>query len=254
MSNILRMLSIACKAGRLELGEEPVCAAARAKHARLIVVAKDAAENTYRRVRHLGNATGAVWVSVPQTKSELGACVGRSACAMMAVTDMGIAAAIMKGLAADDPEKYAETAAQTEKKAEKMLQRQREKRQHEKNIRQGRHRVVEKPVEKEENSSVSQKNSRQNGKKQAENPKFGKSFPDKKGGKPAGCGKADGRSFDGKAVYGGKKPYGANRSGGARPYGAGKSYGTGSTKPYGKKKNASRGSAPSKVRRDHEKK
>ena len=51
MSNaILSLIGLCKKAGRLEVGEEPVGAAARARHARLLLVASDAAAST-RRVR-----------------------------------------------------------------------------------------------------------------------------------------------------------------------------------------------------------
>ena len=46
---ILHLLGLAKKAGRLEIGEEPVGALCRARHARLILLASDAAPNTRRR-------------------------------------------------------------------------------------------------------------------------------------------------------------------------------------------------------------
>ena len=46
MDNTLRYLSLARKAGKAELGEEPVGAAARALHAHVILVAKDASDHT----------------------------------------------------------------------------------------------------------------------------------------------------------------------------------------------------------------
>ena len=49
MDNTLHLLGIAQKAGRLEVGEEPVGAAARARQARVILLACDAAANTARR-------------------------------------------------------------------------------------------------------------------------------------------------------------------------------------------------------------
>ena len=42
MNSALHLLGIARKAGRLEVGEEPVAAAVRAGHARLVLVAGDA--------------------------------------------------------------------------------------------------------------------------------------------------------------------------------------------------------------------
>ena len=52
MHNMLHLLGIARKAGRLEAGEEPVAAAARSRQAKLIAVASDAAENSVRRASH----------------------------------------------------------------------------------------------------------------------------------------------------------------------------------------------------------
>ena len=54
MSNdpILHLLGMAKKAGRLEVGEEPVGAACRARQARLVLLAAVAAPNTPRRAAH----------------------------------------------------------------------------------------------------------------------------------------------------------------------------------------------------------
>lgn len=138
MHNILNLLGLAKKAGRLEIGEEPTGAAARARQARLILVARDAADNTFRRVRHFADAGNVPWVSVPATKEELGRAVGRASCAMLAVTDTGIAAAVVRGLAARNPEKYAVTAEKLAERWEKALQQQQEQRRHEKNLQKGR--------------------------------------------------------------------------------------------------------------------
>ena len=104
MNSMLHLLGIARKAGKLELGEEPTGAAARARQAKLILVARDAADNTFRRVRHFADAGNVLWVSVPFTKAEMGSAVGRTSCAMLAVMDPGLAAAMVKKLAAEDPE------------------------------------------------------------------------------------------------------------------------------------------------------
>ena len=69
---ILHLLGLAKKAGRLEIGEEPVGAAARAHQARVLLLAADAAPNTVRRAAHFGEAGGALWLQMPFTKAELG--------------------------------------------------------------------------------------------------------------------------------------------------------------------------------------
>ncbi len=137
MDNILHMVGLALRAGRLEVGEEPVGAACRARDCRLILVARDAADNSFRRVRHFADAGQCLWVSVPYTKEELGQAVGRTACAMAAVTDIGFAEAIGQKLAALDPEKYAITAEKLHVKAERAAQRRKKQQAHERNVRRG---------------------------------------------------------------------------------------------------------------------
>ena len=136
---ILHLLGLAKKAGRLEIGEEPVGALCRARQARLILLASDAAPNTRRRCAHFGEIGNVLWLEVPATKAELGFCLGRTSCAMLALSDAGFAASIVEKLSARDPEHYGPAAQQLRTKADRMLQRQREKRQHEKNLRQGKH-------------------------------------------------------------------------------------------------------------------
>lgn len=138
MDNTLHLVGIAKKARRVEVGEEPVGAAARARQARLIVLAADAAENTQRRAAHFAEAGNTPWVLCPYTKAELGRAVGRTSCAMLAFTDAGLASSFVGKLAEQDGERYAEVAATLSTKASKVLQRQKEKRQHEKNIQRGK--------------------------------------------------------------------------------------------------------------------
>lgn len=137
MDNILHMVGLALRAGRLEVGEEPVGAACRARDCRLILVARDAADNSFRRVRHFADAGQCLWVSLPCTKEELGRAVGRTACAMAAVTDIGFAEAIGRKLAALEPEKYAVTAEKLQVKAERAAQRRKEQQAHQRNVRRG---------------------------------------------------------------------------------------------------------------------
>ena len=149
-SNLISLLGLCKKAGRLEIGEEPVGAAARAGQAKLIIVAADAAENSRRRAAHFADAGHVKWLNVPFTKAEMGAILGRTSCAMAAFTDMGFAASLVKKLAALDPEQYADAAGQLDAKAQKVLQRQQEQRAHEKNLKEGKKRPWAAPVPKQE--------------------------------------------------------------------------------------------------------
>lgn len=134
----LHLLGLARKAGRIEVGEEPVGAVCRARKAKLLILAHDAADNTVRRAEHFAQAGNTLCVRTPFTKEQMGGAVGRGSCAMAALTDAGLAASLLKKLAAADPEKYGEAAASLDTKAQKVLQRQREQRQHEKNAAKGK--------------------------------------------------------------------------------------------------------------------
>ena len=155
---ILHLLGLAKKAGRLEIGEEPVGSACRARQARLVLLAADAAPNTYRRAAHFGEAGNVLWLELPFTKEELGFQLGRSSCAMLALTDASFAAAVSGKLRARDPEKYEAAASQLKQKADKVLRRQKEQRQHEKNLREGKgkkHPWAPPPVKQEGEESTS---------------------------------------------------------------------------------------------------
>ena len=148
MDKLLNLIGLAQKAGRLAVGEEPTGAAARARDARLILVAADAAENSVRRVRHFADAGQCLWCRIGADKDALGRAVGRSSCAMLAVMDIGFAEAIAKKLAEGD-ERFAETAERLAVKAQRAAERRREAEAHEKNIRTGKKRPAKKAAEAE---------------------------------------------------------------------------------------------------------
>lgn len=125
---VLSLLGLAKKAGRLEAGEEPVGAAARARDARLILLASDAAENSARRARRFAAAGACPCVVLDAPKDELGRAVGRSSCAMLAITDIGFAEAVAKRLAALDQERYGDVAETLSVKAARAAERKASKR------------------------------------------------------------------------------------------------------------------------------
>ena len=133
----MHLIGLAKKAGRLEVGEEPVGAAARARHVRLLLVASDAAPGSVRRARHFAEAGQCLLLTVPCSKEELGRAVGCSVCAMSALTDIGFASAIVKRLALKDPKTYGPAAEALDVKAKRAMERQREQIRHEKNLRRG---------------------------------------------------------------------------------------------------------------------
>ena len=137
-NRIPSLLGLALRGGNLAVGEEPVEAVARARDARVLLLASDAADNTRRRVEHFAEAGQCLWLRVPFTKAELGRAVGRSSAAVTAVTDIGLANTIVHRLAELDPVKYDEAAAKLELKAKRAAERRAEQLAHEKNLRTGK--------------------------------------------------------------------------------------------------------------------
>lgn len=127
-ANALHLIGLALKGSRLEIGEEPVDAACRAKRAKVVLLASDAAENTARRAERFGQTGKVPCVTLPFTKVELGRATGRASCAMLALTDVGLAASLLGKLAALYPERYGETARTLDEEAQRSLQRQKERR------------------------------------------------------------------------------------------------------------------------------
>ena len=148
---ILSLLGLALRGNHLAVGEEPVEAAARAKDARLLLLASDAADNTRRRTVHFSEAGQCLWLRLPFTKAELGRAVGRTSAALVAVTDIGLANAVANRLAQLDEDQYGEAAERLALKAKRAAERQSELRAHEKNARTGKYRP--KPRRTPEDSS-----------------------------------------------------------------------------------------------------
>ncbi|MBQ7341461.1 MAG: 50S ribosomal protein L7 [Oscillospiraceae bacterium] len=136
MDKALNYLALARKAGRIELGEEPAGAAARAQHARLIVVASDAGDHTWRRAKSFVAGTDQQCLKVPYTKDEMGAVTGRSALALAAFTDPAMALAFVQAL--NQPEEHKELLESLTKRTQRIRQRQKEAKAHEKNKQLGR--------------------------------------------------------------------------------------------------------------------
>ena len=135
MDKALNYMALARKAGRIELGEEPVGAAARAQKARLILVAEDASDHTWRRGCSFVAGTGQLCIRVPYSKDALGMAIGRQSLAMAAFTDPALALAFLKALGrASD----AEAIESLQKRTQRVLQRQAEERAHQRNKRLGK--------------------------------------------------------------------------------------------------------------------
>lgn len=120
---VLSALGLALRGGGLAVGDAPSAEACRRKKARLVLLASDAAGNTADKARRLAEAHGVPVETLPYDKSQVGAALGRSVCALAAVTDAGMAALILSKLAKADPVRYGEQAARLEADARRLRKR-----------------------------------------------------------------------------------------------------------------------------------
>jgi len=136
MNKALNYLSIARKGGMVELGEEPVGAAARALKAHLILVAGDASDHTWRRAKSFAAGTDQQCIRLDVTKEEMGFAIGRTSLAIAAITDAPLALALVTALG--DPETHRQALETLSAKAEKVKKRQAEAKAHLRNVRKGK--------------------------------------------------------------------------------------------------------------------
>lgn len=136
MDKALNYLALARKAGLVELGEEPVGAAARANRARLVIVAADASDHSWRRALSYVDHTGQQCLRVAFNKEDLGLAVGRQSLAMAAFTDSGLALKFVESLGPS--ERHAAVLEDLQTRTNRMLKHQQEQKAHRRNIRTGR--------------------------------------------------------------------------------------------------------------------
>ena len=122
----LGLLGLMRKASAIEIGVDNASDALRAGRAKLLLVSCDAADNARRKLAHLSVGRRALTIPLSYTREELADCLGVSGCSAAAVTDVGFANALMKELAARDPEKYQSIAQETERRCEKAARRKKE--------------------------------------------------------------------------------------------------------------------------------
>lgn len=136
MDKALFYLSLARKAGRIELGEEPVGAAARAGKARLVIAAADASDHTWRRAKSFVAGTDQICVKIPFSKDQLGQAVGRQSLALAALTDPALALSFLQALS--QPEAFRQEQEALEGQVKRLAQRKQEQKAHRRNVRLGK--------------------------------------------------------------------------------------------------------------------
>ena len=136
MDKALNYLGLARKAGKAELGEEPVNGVTRALRAALVIVASDASDHTWRRANSFVAGTSQCVLRLPFTKDQLGFAVGRQELAIAALTDAALAQAFVKAL--PQTEKTVQVLEALDEKVRRAKQRQKEAKAHQKNVRFGK--------------------------------------------------------------------------------------------------------------------
>ena len=132
----LNYLGLARRGNNIAIGEEPVGIACRGNHGRLLILAKDAADHTFRRARSFTQNGKPPMIRTPFTKDELGDALGCNACAMAVFTDVALALAFVQAL--DEKEEYTQLIAALQTQVERVKKRRAEEKAHQKNVRQGK--------------------------------------------------------------------------------------------------------------------
>ena len=129
MDKAASYLGLARKAGMLALGEQQCIDALQKGRAKLFLLAADAAENTVSYAHSLSGGHRAPLMSLPWSKDELSAMLGRAGCAMLIFTDLPFAAQFAAALAETIPE-WRSTAALLEARRNKAQRRKAAPRKH----------------------------------------------------------------------------------------------------------------------------
>ena len=115
MDKAFSFLGLCRRAGKLMIGEDGVSGAARSGQAVLIMVASDTADNTKKKAGNLSRWYGIPLVSLPWDKDALGELLDKRVCAILALTDKGLAEAFRQKLAAREGQAAEAAAGQTGK-------------------------------------------------------------------------------------------------------------------------------------------
>lgn len=94
----LRLIGMALRARRLEVGFDAAAALTTSGRAKLAITASDASPRVTSRIRDAAEQSGTTCIAAPFDKFELGAALGRAECAAAATADSGFSKAIIEAL------------------------------------------------------------------------------------------------------------------------------------------------------------
>ncbi|MBQ7736836.1 MAG: hypothetical protein IJT62_03255 [Oscillospiraceae bacterium] len=130
MDKAQQYLCLARKAGFLSVGEENCSAVTESGRARLLLLAGDTAPNTARRAENSLAGHRAPLMTLPWTKAELSALLGKAGCSVVCFTDLALAGRFASAMAEELPE-WQETAELLARRADKARKRKAAPRKHE---------------------------------------------------------------------------------------------------------------------------
>lgn len=119
MDKAFQFLGICKRAGQLLTGEDGVGGAVRSGDAVLVMTAQDTASNTRKKADNLSAWYQVPHLRLPWEKDPLGELLDKRVCAILALTDRGMAAAFVQKLALQYPDhpEYAALEQQLRQKA-----------------------------------------------------------------------------------------------------------------------------------------
>ncbi len=120
---IIGLLGLMRRAGAISPGEDHAGDTVKAGKAKLLLFSADASDNARRKAENAAAGRNVQMIPLPFDRGELGAALGLGSCSVAAITDLGFADALMKLLAAQWPQEFAETARMVHERCEKAARR-----------------------------------------------------------------------------------------------------------------------------------
>lgn len=126
MTDSIRFLGMAKRAGTIVTGEESCGAAVKAHKVKLLMTCSDSSGNAQKRAGDYAAYGGVPLVTLPCTKAELAQSLGIGMPSMAALTDTGMAACFLKKLCGESPGQYEEVEQAVSSRAERAKRRKKE--------------------------------------------------------------------------------------------------------------------------------
>lgn len=98
-NSYLALLGLAKRASLLALGDEASRTAISAKSAKLLLISADASERTKETFAYLAENAEVLYIEISESREELGNALGKRPLSVVAICDVGMAAAVAKKLA-----------------------------------------------------------------------------------------------------------------------------------------------------------